>query len=152
YTILKLITSARADSVMSLQSQSMVHESLPKTNPADHTAPVPVLLEKILSRDEGILSQTRAMMATTGASTGRSPIDRFVVKDEETADKVDWGSVNQPIDEDKFDKLYQKVISHLSEQDELFSFKGFAGADESYRLPVEVINEYAWHNLFARQL
>src|SRR5690625_3939822 len=137
---------------MSLQSKSMVHESLTKNNHVYHNASVPVLVEKILSRDEGILSETGAIMATTGAYTGRSPKDRFVVKDEETADKVDWGSVNQPIDEDKFDKLYQKVISHLSEQDELFSFKGFAGADESYRLPVEVINEYAWHNLFARQL
>ena len=137
---------------MSLQSKSMVHESLTKNNHVYHNASVPVLVEKILSRDEGILSETGAVMATTGTYTGRSPKDRFVVKDEETTDKIDWGSVNQPIDEATFDKLYQKVISHLSEQDELFSFKGFAGADESYRLPVEVINEYAWHNLFARQL
>src|SRR5699024_2410841 len=76
----------------------------------------------------------------------------FIVRDEVTEDNVDWGAVNQPIDEASFDKLYTKVINHLKEKDELFSFKGFAGADKKYRLPVEVINEYAWHNLFARQL
>src|SRR5699024_6878309 len=92
------------------------------------------------------------IMATTGACTGRSLKDRFVVKDEERADKDERGSVNLPIEEDKFDKLYQMVICHLSAQEELLFFKGFAGADDSYRIPVEVINEYAWHNLFARQL
>src|SRR5699024_1811733 len=71
---------------------------------------------------------------------------------EVTKDVIDWGQVNQPIDEASFDRLYHKVINHLKDKDELFSFKGFAGADEKYRLPVEVINEYAWHNLFARQL
>src|SRR5699024_12395157 len=114
----------------------MMYEYLTKNNHVYYNESVPVLVEKILSREEGILSETGAIMATTGAYTGRSPKDRFVVKDEETADKVAWGSVNQPIDEDKFDKLYQQVISHLSEHDELFSSKCFACADESYRLTV----------------
>src|SRR5699024_8824942 len=51
-----------------------------------------------------------------------------------------------------FDNLYSKVINHLSEKDELFSFQGFAGADSAYRLPVQVINESTWHNLFAQQM
>ena len=72
--------------------------------------------------------------------------------DEVTENTVDWGSVNQPLDEASFDKLYDKVINHLKEKDELFSFKGFAGADEKYRLPVEVINEYAWHNLICSSI
>src|SRR5699024_7922459 len=74
------------------------------------------------------------------------------VRDEVSDNLVDWGSVNQPIDEESFDKLYTKVINHLNEKDEIFSFKGFAGADKKYRLPVEVINEYGWHNLFSQQL
>ncbi|HLR64202.1 MAG TPA: phosphoenolpyruvate carboxykinase (ATP) [Pseudogracilibacillus sp.] len=110
------------------------------------------LVEKIVLRNEGKLSDTGAVTAVTGKYTGRSPKDRFIVKDEVTKDVIDWGQVNQPIDEASFDRLYHKVINHLKDKDELFSFKGFAGADEKYRLPVEVINEYAWHNLFARQL
>ena len=113
---------------------------------------VPLLVEKILSRGEGILTATGAVRATTGKYTGRSPQDRFIVRDQVSENTVDWGTVNQPIDEETFNKLYNKVVDHLKSKDELFSFKGFAGADEKYRLSVEVINEYAWHNLFARQL
>lgn len=113
---------------------------------------VPKLIEKILFRNEAKLSSTGAITSTTGKYTGRSPKDRFIVQDEMTENNVDWGSVNQPIDEESFEKLYKKVKNHLKQQEELFSFKGFAGADVNYRLPVEVINEYAWHNLFARQL
>jgi phosphoenolpyruvate carboxykinase (ATP) len=67
-------------------------------------------------------------------------------------DDINWGSVNQPIDEETFEKLYAKVVSYLKEKNELFVFKGFAGADENYRLPIQVVNEFAWHNLFAHQL
>ncbi|MEC5424882.1 phosphoenolpyruvate carboxykinase (ATP) [Virgibacillus sp. C22-A2] len=113
---------------------------------------VPRLVEKILSRNEGILTATGAVRATTGTYTGRSPKDKFIVKDEVCEDVVNWGSVNQAIDEDSFNKLYKKVVTYLSEKEELYQFKGFAGADANYRLPIKVINEYAWHNLFARQL
>src|SRR5699024_7670402 len=113
---------------------------------------VPLLVEKILSREEGVLTSTGAVRATTGKYTGRSPQDRFVVRDKVSENTVDWGAVNQPIDEESFEKLYKKVVDHLNAKDEIFSFKGFAGADKKYQLDVEVINEYAWHNLFARQL
>lgn len=113
---------------------------------------VPVLVEKILSREEAVLSKKGAVRATTGKYTGRSPKDRFVVRDEVSDELVDWGPVNQPIDEESFNKLYTKVVNHLNKQDDIFSFKGFAGADKKHRLPVEIINEYAWHNLFSQQL
>src|SRR5699024_6899535 len=111
-----------------------------------------VLVEKILSHDEAVLSENGAVRATTRKYTGRTPKDRFVVRDDESEKLVDWGTVNQPIDEDSFKKLYDKVVNHLNEKDDIFSFKGFAGADEKHRLPVEIINEYAWHNLFSQQL
>src|SRR5699024_5340439 len=82
----------------------------------------------------------------------RSPKDRFVVRDAVTENTIDWGAVNQPIEPEVFDKLLHKVEKHLLSKDEIFSFKGFAGADEKYRLDIEVINEYAWHNLFARTM
>ncbi|WP_408633515.1 phosphoenolpyruvate carboxykinase (ATP) [Pontibacillus litoralis] len=110
------------------------------------------LVEKVLSRKEGRLTSTGAVRAETGRYTGRSPKDKYIVKDEITEGTVDWGPVNTPISEEVFDNLYNKVIQYLSEKQEIFSFKGFAGADEQYRLPIEVVNEYAWHNLFAKQL
>ncbi|WP_163971519.1 phosphoenolpyruvate carboxykinase (ATP) [Oceanobacillus halotolerans] len=113
---------------------------------------VPQLVEEILARKEGVLTATGSVRATTGKYTGRSPKDKFIVKDEVCEDDINWGSVNQPIDEGTFNNLYEKVIDYLTKKDDLYQFKGFAGADEKYRLPIQVINEYAWHNLFARQL
>lgn len=110
------------------------------------------LVESVLERNEGILTLTGAIRATTGKYTGRSPKDKFIVKDEESETKVDWGSVNQPIDEEIFEALYAKVLDYLKEKDEIFQFKGYAGADENHRLPIQVINEFAWHNLFSHQL
>ncbi|PLR68509.1 phosphoenolpyruvate carboxykinase (ATP) [Bacillus sp. UMB0893] len=119
---------------------------------AFHNLSVPFLVEKVLERNEGILTSTGAVRATTGTYTGRSPKDKFIVKEKSTEDKMEWGSVNQPFSEASFEKLYLKVISYLKERNELFVFKGFAGADTKYRLPIQVVNEFAWHNLFAQQL
>ncbi|MCM3665948.1 phosphoenolpyruvate carboxykinase (ATP) [Mesobacillus subterraneus] len=113
---------------------------------------VPQLVEKVLNRNEGLLTSTGAVRATTGKYTGRSPKDKYIVEEESVKDKIDWGSVNQPISEESFTKLYNKVLNFLKEKEEVFVFKGFAGADKKYRLPIQVINEYAWHNLFAHQL
>lgn len=113
---------------------------------------VPQLVEKVLNRNEGLLTSTGAVRATTGKYTGRSPKDKFIVEEESVKDKIDWGSVNQPISEESFIKLYNKVLNFLKEKEEVFVFKGFAGADKKYQLPIQVINEYAWHNLFAHQL
>lgn len=96
---------------------------------------VPKLVEKILARNEGVLTSTGAVRATTGAYTGRSPKDKFIVKEESSEHKIDWGQVNQPISKEAFDRLYTKVVSYLKERDELFVFEGFAGADERYRMP-----------------
>lgn len=137
---------------MNTTAKSIASEQFSSHNNLHVNLSVPLLVEKILSRGEGILTATGAVRATTGKYTGRSPQDRFIVRDQVSESTVDWGAVNQPIDEETFNKLYNKVVDHLKSKDELFSFKGFAGADEKYRLSVEVINEYAWHNLFARQL
>ncbi|OEH92112.1 phosphoenolpyruvate carboxykinase (ATP) [Bacillus solimangrovi] len=113
---------------------------------------VPQLVEKTLARNEGVLTSTGAIRATTGKYTGRSPEDKYIVEEESTKDKIDWGTVNQPISQDVFDSLYNKVLHYLNEKEEIFRFQGFAGADKKYRLPIQVINEYAWHNLFVHQL
>lgn len=110
------------------------------------------LIEKALMRKEGVLTDTGALSVATGKYTGRSPKDKFIVMEDSVKDKVDWGDVNASIDKEVFTKLYKKVLDHLQVQDELFVTRGFAGADPNYRLSIQVINEFAWHNLFARQL
>lgn len=110
------------------------------------------LVEQATSRGEGMLTSTGALRAETGKYTGRSPEDKYMVDEDISRDKIDWGSVNRPISKDVFTNLYKKVTDYLQQKENLFVFKGFAGADQDSRLPIQVINEYAWHNLFAHQL
>lgn len=114
--------------------------------------PRSVLVEKALSRGEGILSTTGALAVTTGKYTGRSPNDKFIVKDQLTEERIRWGKTNQPFSEEAFEALYDKVIQYLNRLDERFLFSGYAGADKNHRISLEVITEYAWHNLFAQNL
>lgn len=130
---------------------SLLEELLSQNNVLTNLS-VATLVEKVLSRNEGVLSNTGAVLATTGKYTGRSPEDKFIVRDSISESKVDWGNVNRPIEEKVFERLYTKVMKHLKEKDEVFVFNGFAGADQNYQLPIQVINEFAWHNLFAKQL
>lgn len=109
------------------------------------------LIEHSLRRKEGMLTSVGALQVTTGKYTGRSPKDKFIVEEESIKQDVDWGSVNQPISKEVFNHLLEKVFNYLKDK-ERFIFNGYAGADKNYRMPIRVINEYAWHNLFARQL
>src|SRR5271166_1916467 len=111
----------------------------------------PPLVEAALRRGESVLAARGSLVAETGKRTGRSPKDKFTVKDAITADKMEWGSVNQPFPPEKFDALYERVLDYLKDK-ELFVQDLFCGADPKYQLPIQVINEYAWHNLFVRQL
>ncbi|CAD2074929.1 phosphoenolpyruvate carboxykinase (ATP) [Phocicoccus pinnipedialis] len=110
------------------------------------------LVEASIKRNEGKLTDKGALSVTTGKYTGRSPKDRFIVKDAKTENTVDWGEVNQSIESEVFDNLFKKVVDYLDEREELFIFNGYAGADEDTRLNIRVINEFAWHNLFAKDL
>ena len=112
---------------------------------------VPLLVETIIKRKEGILSSTGALSVNTGRFTGRSPDDRYIVHDEITNDTVDWGKVNHPISKESFEKIWRSMKKHVEDK-EFFIFDGFIGADPDNRLPIRIINNRAWHNLFARQL
>lgn len=109
------------------------------------------LTEAALARREAQLTETGALVARTGAFTGRSPKDKFLVDDAETHDRVDWGPVNQPLTPAQFDGLLARMTLDAREGD-LFVFNGFAGADPAHRLPIRIITRYAWHSLFAHQL
>ncbi|HET7579537.1 MAG TPA: phosphoenolpyruvate carboxykinase (ATP) [Bacillales bacterium] len=129
---------------------SNLEETLKKTKTYNNLSTAQ-LTEKALERGEGFLTSTGALRVETGKYTGRSPKDKFIVKEASTKNTVNWGDVNQSIDEETFKRLYDKVLQYLGTK-ESFVFRGFAGADPDHRLPVEVVTEYAWHNLFTRQL
>ncbi|MBX4268534.1 phosphoenolpyruvate carboxykinase (ATP) [Clostridium estertheticum] len=109
------------------------------------------LIEFAVKREEGVLSDKGALVVNTGKYTGRSPNDRFIVKDNITKDTVNWGKGNLPIDEYVFDKIYNDVISYLKDKD-LFMFDGFIGALKEYTLPVRVICECAYQAVFSNQM
>jgi phosphoenolpyruvate carboxykinase (ATP) len=112
----------------------------------------PELVDLALARGEGILDSNKALAVTTGPRTGRSPKDRFIVRDEVTDNTVDWNAINQPISPDKFDALWERANAHLAEKDAIFISDLQVGANENFALPVKVISELAWHNLFVRNL
>src|SRR5271154_3958270 len=111
----------------------------------------PQLVEAAIARGEASLADNGALVALTGARTGRSPRDKFIVRDAVTSDAVDWGKVNQPFDPARFEALLTRVVAHMRERD-LYVLDLYAGADPDYRLPVQIIAEYAWHALFVKQL
>jgi len=113
--------------------------------------PAAQLMEIAIQRGEARLAANGALVALTGARTGRSPKDKFTVDDALTHTLVDWGRVNQPFSTEQFDALFERVLAHLAERD-LFLQDLYCGADPTYRLPIRILSEYAWHSLFVRQL
>ncbi|MCL1077142.1 phosphoenolpyruvate carboxykinase [Parashewanella spongiae] len=109
------------------------------------------LVEISLARNEGQLTENGALVAQTGSRTGRSPNDRFIVQEESSQDQVDWGNVNKPFSAEKFTALWQRVEHYLSNKD-IFVSQLEVGADPEHYLPVQVTTEYAWHQLFARNM
>lgn len=109
------------------------------------------LVNKAIERKEGVLASTGALAADTGKFTGRSPKDKFLVKDETTENSAWWGTVNQPYSPEKFDALLGKVLNHLQGK-EIFARHSMACADARYRLHIQVVTESAYQNLFAKHL
>lgn len=105
-----------------------------------------------LSRGEGELASNQALVVKTGARTGRSPKDRFIVRDTITETTIDWNQINQPISPEKFQTLWQKSLQYLESRDTYFTSYLEVGAHAQLNIPVKVITELAWHNLFAHVL
>jgi phosphoenolpyruvate carboxykinase (ATP) len=109
------------------------------------------LYEEAVRRHEAVIAAGGPLACLTGLHTGRSPNDKFVVRELSSEDQIAWGKVNRPMEEAHFDALHRDLLSSLEDR-ELFVQDCYAGADPQYRLPVRVINEFAWHNLFTRNL
>lgn len=110
------------------------------------------LIKAALARKEGSLASNQALNVTTGARTGRSPKDRFIVKDSVTEHAVDWNAINQPISADKFDALWNRAEHYLNQKDCAFISYLQVAAEERFALNVKVTTELAWHNLFTQNL
>ena len=109
------------------------------------------LVEHAVRRGEGVLVEGGPFNAVTSPHTGRSPNDKFVVRDENSEADVWWGKVNQPISPEHYAALRADVVAHLEGQD-LYVRDMWAGADPKYRLAVRVVTPNAWHNLFANNM
>ena len=110
-----------------------------------------VLAEEAVKRNEGIFTETGALLVKTGKYTGRSPKDKYIVDSAAVHDKIAWGSVNVPTTRETFEKIRDQIIEFLENKD-IFVFDGYAGADVKHRRKFRIINELASQNLFIHQL
>ncbi|HHH49999.1 MAG TPA: phosphoenolpyruvate carboxykinase (ATP) [Saprospiraceae bacterium] len=122
-------------------------DTLTKQNQLTNLNPA-ALVEKTIIKGQGKLNSTGALVVYTGKFTGRSPKDRFIVKDELTKDTVDWGEINIPIGADSFSKLFQNIKAYMEECEEVYVREAIACANPNYKLNIKTYTEYPWQSLF----
>jgi phosphoenolpyruvate carboxykinase (ATP) len=108
--------------------------------------------EHAIANGEGEITAPGAFNAVTSPHTGRSPLDKFIVREPGSEKDVEWGDVNRPIDEAAFDAMHQKVLAYLNKQKKLYTRDLFACADPKYRLSVRFVSEKAWYTLFLHNM
>lgn len=137
--------SASTSKTISLRPYGITHDNFHYQLSSDELHAI--TLEKGMGRE----ASSGALAINTGEFTGRSPKDRFIVKDAITQGKVWWGDINIPFEPEKFNRLYDRVIAYLNEK-ELYVRDVHACADPKYRMAIRVITEYPWSNLFAHNM
>lgn len=113
--------------------------------------PTSLLYEEAIRRREARLSHLGPLVVRTGQYTGRSPNDKFIVREPSSEDHVWWGKSNRPMEESTYERLRLRLLAYLQGKD-VFVQDCFVGADPAYRLPIRVITETAWHSLFAHTM
>ncbi|GIW39804.1 MAG: phosphoenolpyruvate carboxykinase [ATP] 2 [Candidatus Binatia bacterium] len=113
--------------------------------------PVPALYEHAVRRNEGSIAQHGPLVVRTGEFTGRSPKDKFIVREPGTEKDVDWGEVNRPMAPAHYESLHRRLMGYLQGR-ELYVQDCYVGADPDHRLPIRVVTELAWHSMFARNM
>jgi phosphoenolpyruvate carboxykinase (ATP) len=109
------------------------------------------LYEEAIFRSEGVTSVGGPFIAHTGKHTARSANDKFVVRHSDSENNIWWGTYNRPFSTEKFDVMFDRLLGYLQGRD-VFVQDAYAGADESYRLPVRFVTEHAWHSMFIRNM
>ncbi|MBI4545397.1 MAG: phosphoenolpyruvate carboxykinase (ATP) [Gemmatimonadetes bacterium] len=132
-------------------SQDLTGHGLCPRGPVHWNLAPAELCEHALRRGEGILTADGAFTAITRPHTGRSPNDKFLVREPSSEDEIGWGAVNVPLEAEHFRRLHHDLLEHLEEQ-ELFVRDVFAGADPAHRLNVRVMSSSAWHSLFVHNM
>ncbi len=134
--------------MMTMPKAALVNMGLTIAGNIHYQLPPEELTEQAVALGQGSLSNTGALVIKTGQFTGRSPKDKFIVKDDITADSVHWNDFNIPVEAKYFDQLYEKMMAYLGDK-ELWVRDCYACAAPEYRLNIRVVNENPWSNLFA---
>jgi phosphoenolpyruvate carboxykinase (ATP) len=132
--------------LLSLGQQGLTH-----LNEVFYNLSTPELYEHALTNGEAELTEHGALVAITVPHTGRSANDKFVVEEAGSKDHVWWGKVNKPFSQEKFNALKARITAYLQGSD-VYVLDCMAGADPAYRLPVRIVNQHAWHNLFVKNM
>ena len=123
-----------------------------KSNKIQRNLSGTALCELSVAKGHGKYTKTGALLVETGKHTGRSPKDRWLVKEEKTENLVNWNKTHKPVSEKVFDILYSRITEYLSQRDELYVFDGCAGADSKYTQNVRVVAEYPHQAFFLSKL
>jgi len=113
--------------------------------------PAARLFEQAVRHDEGLAAAAGPLVVETGKHTGRSPRDKFFVREPSSETHIDWGKTNVAFEPGAFASLLRRIDAYLRDKD-VYVLDAYAGADSEYRLPIRVVTEHAWQNLFARNL
>ena len=130
-----------------IPKQALINIGLKNADKVHYQLSPEELSRQAVERGEGVLNDTGALLINTGEFTGRSPKDKFIVKDAMTENSVHWNDFNIPIDGKYFDQMHAKLLAHL-ENKELWVRDAYACADPAYRINIRVVNENPWSNLF----
>merc|ERR1719453_979949 len=118
-----------------------------------YNSPAGVLYQQALEHESGsAIVSTGALAVTSGKKTGRSPLDKRVVEEEESVNDVWWGKVNVKLSLDSFLTNRERAIDYLNTRPRLYVVDGYAGWEEAYRVPVRVITSRAYHALFMQNM
>ena len=134
-----------------ISQYGLQHHGISNTGTVYWNLPAPTLYEHAIRRGEGLIAIQGPLVTRTGRHTGRAPNDRFIVRESTSADQIAWGKVNKPFEEDRFDRMLQRVLAYLPNRD-IFVQDCFVGAAQGFRRSVRVISEKAWHSLFAQNM
>jgi phosphoenolpyruvate carboxykinase (ATP) len=149
--ILNITTPAQAEAQAVKSDYGLDNLGIANLRMAYWNLPTEALYEEMTFRREARITQQGPIVAFTGKHTARSAADKFIVREETTADRIWWGEYNRPFSPEKFNDLTNRLLGFLQGRD-LFVQDCYAGADPAHRLPVRVVTELAWHSHFARNM
>lgn len=130
---------------------SLAAQGLSRLGDIYHNLSTAELYEHAVVMGEAEISEHGALLCSTAPNTGRSANDKFVVEEDGSKDNVWWGKVNKPVSPEAFNRLKSRVLAYMQERD-VYVLDCIAGADDNYKLPVRIVNEHAWHNLFVKNM